>query len=448
MTMRNTMEYSRPAKGNACLPGAAASTGGEEEAEVDVAVLGAGVVGVCTAYALARRGLSVAIVERREEPGLGTSHANGAQLSYAYADALAQPSLWRKMPGMLAGLDPSFRLHLSPDPGFLRWGLAFLRNCTKKRFAEKTRAALQLGLESQAAMARLRARHPFPFAHACPGKMHIFRDAATLARASETAAIKRDAGFEQHVLGAAEACAIEPALADAGDFAGALWSPAEEVGDPYLFCRGLLDVLLRDYDVQAHFGFTAGAPLHAGDSIVIPQAATRTDERRNRRIVARKLVVCLGIDAPGYLAPLGIRAPVQPMKGYSFTAPPGGHAPQVSLTDTARKIVFCRLGGKMRIAGLAELGVRDLRVDPARLHTLIEAARTAMPRAARYGEAEDGWAGLRPMSPDSVPIVRRAAGNVFLNIGHGMLGWTLAAGSGERVAELVTACDPTMSRKD
>lgn len=426
------MDHSRSAKGEARARAAKAP---EDEAPVDVAVLGAGVVGMCTAYALARRGLRVVLVERAGEPGRGTSFANGAQLSFAYADALAQPSLWRKMPGMLADLDPAFRVRPSFDPEFLRWGLAFLRNCTGARFSQKTWAALELGVESQVALADMCARHPFAFDHARPGKMHLFRDDAALARAEEVSQMKREAGFEQHVVGAAQAREIEPALTEAGHFVGALWTPEEEVGDPYLFCRGLLRVLRRDYGVIAQFDFAAGAPLITPDSVTIPERGSL------RTVRARRMVVCLGIDAPAYLAPLGIRAAIQPMKGYSFAAPLGAHAPHVSLTDTARKIVFCRLGKTMRIAGLAELGVHDTAVDPARLRALVEGARAGLPHAARYDEAKDGWAGLRPMRPDSVPEVRRASERIFLNIGHGMLGWTFAAGCGERVAQQVLAAD-------
>lgn len=424
------MDHSRSAKGETRARAAKAR---QEDGPVDVAVLGAGVVGLCTAYALARRGLRVALVERAGEPGRGTSFANGAQLSFAYTDALAQPSLWRKLPGMLAGLDPAFRVRPSFDPEFLRWGLAFLRNCTGARFSRKTWAALELGVESQVALAELRARHPFAFDHARPGKMHLFRDGAALARAEEVSHMKREAGFEQHVVGAAQAREIEPALTEAGDFVGALWTPEEEVGDPYLFCRGLLEVLTRDYGVTAQFDFTAGTPMVSPDGVTIPERGLP------RTIRARRMVVCLGIDAPDYLASLGIRAAIQPMKGYSFTAPLGAHAPHVSLTDTARKIVFCRLGETMRIAGLAELGVHDTAVDPARLRALVEGARAGLPQAARYDEVAGGWAGLRPMRPDSVPEVRRAGERIFLNIGHGMLGWTFAAGCGERVAEQVLA---------
>ncbi|WP_083835149.1 FAD-dependent oxidoreductase [Novosphingobium sp. PP1Y] len=421
------MKHSQPAKGEArpLPPGSGAP-------EVDALVLGAGVVGMCTAYALARRGLSVALVDAASGPAQGTSFANGAQLSYAYTDALAQPSLLRKIPAMIAGLDPAFRVRLSADPAFLRWGLSFLRNCSDARFSANTLAALQLGLESRAAMADLQARHGFDFAHAAMGKLHIFRDAEALERAKRVAVMKQVAGAEQFILTRQEAIDVEPALIDTQGFDGALWTPSEEVGDPHRFCLGLLEVLRKQYPVRDHFNFSIAKLERRGDRMLV-------HDNQGRSLAGRSAVVCLGADAPRFLGRLGIRAPIRPMKGYSFTVPPGSNAPSVSLTDTGRKIVFCRLGSSMRIAGLAELDNRDLRVEPARLSALVEGARQSMPLAADYEAIGEGWTGLRPMTPDSRPIIRQAAPGLFLNIGHGMLGWTFAAGSAERVAALVNA---------
>ncbi|MDZ3831646.1 MAG: FAD-dependent oxidoreductase [Sphingopyxis sp.] len=396
----------------------------------DILVLGAGVVGMATAYALARRGLSVALADADEGPGRGTSFANGAQLSYAYTDALAQPALIAKLPAMLLGLDPAFRVRLSLDPDFLRWGLAFLRHCTASSFERHTMSALALGLESRAAMADLLARHPLDFGHAVSGKLHLIRDSAALPRARQVAAMKAGAGIEQHILDADEARRIEPALADAGDLAGAVWTPADEVGDPYRFCEQLLPVLTGHHGIEAHFGFRAAALQRENGMIAVSDGA-------GRRITARRIIVCLGADAPSFLAPIGIRVLVRAMKGYSFTAPSTPHAPRVSITDTARKIVFCNLAGQMRVAGLAELNNRDSRVDDRRLRDLIDSARAALPLAADYDRAGHGWAGLRPMTPHSVPIIAEAADGIFLNVGHGMLGWTFAMGAAERTARLV-----------
>jgi len=402
----------------------------QDDTAVDVIVLGAGVVGMATAYAAARRGLSVRLVDRAPGPGLGASFANGAQLSYAYTDALASPSLWRKFPRMALGLDPAFRMQGLADPDFLRWGLAFLRNTGRARFFGNTLAVLKLALESRVAMHALLQRHGIDFDHAPAGKMHLYHDAEALAGAAGIVAIKRAHGAVQEVLSPRQAIDLEPALAHASGLAGVVYSPQEEVGDSHRFCSGLLAVLRADYALRTNFGFEVTGLAAGPDGVAV-------ETRHNHRLQARHLVVCAGIEARALARHIGIRVPLMPMKGYSFTAAPGNHAPAISITDTRRKIVFCRLGDRMRVAGLAELGNADTALDPARSRLLIAMARESLPGAARYDAIDSDWSGLRPMTPDSVPIIRRERPGVVLNIGHGMLGWTLAMGAGERAINLL-----------
>ncbi|MDB5671462.1 MAG: hypothetical protein JWO25_2421 [Alphaproteobacteria bacterium] len=403
--------------------------GTEPGARHDVVVLGAGVVGVATAYALARRGVSVALVERAAEPALGCSYANGGQLSYAYTDALAAPALLAKLPALALGLDPVFRLRLA-DPAMLRWGVRFLGNCTASHFRRSTLQGLTLGLESRLALHALLERHPISFNHALPGKLHLQHSRDALDAARTLVALKRGAGIVQHVVDASEARALEPALEGASGIVGAVHSPDEEVGDPYLFAIGLTEVLRHEYGVATHFGFDA-------ESVEATAEGVSIEARDGRRLRASRLVVALGAQAPEFLRRLGISVPVIPMKGYSFSAPRGPAAPRMSITDASRKLVFCPFPGQVRVAGLAELGNGDVSVDPARLGQLIGLAGDSLPEAADYRAAENGWAGLRPMTPSSLPIVTRARERIFLNIGHGMLGWTFAMGTAERAAGLV-----------
>ena len=399
-------------------------------ADHGVVVIGAGVVGVATAYALARRGKRVHLVDRAAGPALGTSFANGAQLSYAYTDAMAGPALWKQLPGVLGGGDPSYRAHTTADPDYWRWSLAFLRNATAGRLRRNTLATLELALESRAAMATQLARHPIEFDHAIPGKLHVYFKPESLPAAATMIAAKRPFGVHQQLLDADAAIAIEPALAGARGIVGVVHSPEEEVGDPWRFGNGLLDVLRTQYGVAARFGFDArtlrrdvnGWRLQAADGECVQ---------------ARQLVVCAGIDSVALLRGLGIRAPVMAVKGYSFTAPLGANAPVASITDTSRKLVFCRLGNRIRVAGLADVNHWDTTVDPARMAHLVAMARESLPEAADYDRIEQRWAGLRPVTPQSTPIIRSAGNGLVLNIGHGMLGWTLAMGSGERAAALL-----------
>lgn len=398
----------------------------------EVLVIGAGVVGIATAYALARRGLSVTIVDRATGPASGTSFANGAQLSYAYTDALASPGMLRSLPQLLLAAEPAFRLRPSVDPDFFRWGLAFLRNCTRARFRRNTLDGLQLGIESHLAMHALLERHPLEFGHSVPGKLHLLEDEAALDAARGVVAMKKDAGIAQEIVDPGEALRLEPALAErSGSLSGAVYSPQEEVGDPYRFCTALLDELRTRYGVRTRFG----SPVQ---SLSWSRGRAAAEMPGGARIEARGIAVCTGIETPAFLKGSGIRVPIWPMKGYSFTAPPGRAAPRISVTDVKRKVVFCNLSGQLRVAGLADLGNRDTAVNARRLGALIDSARGALPLAADYEHIDFTWSGLRPMTPTSLPVIRRERGGVVLNVGHGALGWTYAMGAGERVAALMT----------
>lgn len=399
-------------------------------ADADVAVIGAGVVGIATAWALAQRGQRVLLLERAAGPGLGTSFANGAQLSYAYTDAMASPALWKQLPAMLSGRDAAFRVRPSLAPHFLGWGLAFLRNATTARYRRNTLATLELALESKAAMDALLARHPIDFQHRVAGKLHVYYDADAQPKARTMIEAKRPFGVRQEWLSPEQAIAMEPALAGARGMAGAVYSPDEEAGDPWRFCTGLLEVLQAEYGVQARFGFDLRDARREG-------AHWRLHGANGDSVSAARLAVCAGIDSHALLRGMGIASPLMAVKGYSFTAPCGANPPAASITDTARKLVFCRLGERIRVAGLADLNHWDPQPDPARLAQLVAMAAESLPDAADYSLIESHWAGLRPVTPQSSPILRLAGDGLALNIGHGMLGWTLAMGSGERVARLL-----------
>jgi D-amino-acid dehydrogenase len=398
----------------------------------EVVVIGAGVVGVATAHALASLGASVCIVDRECGPGDGASFANGAQLSYAYADALAAPALIGRLPVLALGLDPLFRLRLAPDPGLYAWLAAFLRNMTRSRFEQNTCEVLALALQSRREMEALLSRHPIAFHHAVPGKMHLLYGEDGLRAARATLALKQRRGVVQDILTAEAAIAIEPALAQVRGLAGVVYSPRDAVGDARLFCRGLLELCERELGVEARFGSEVTGILRESDG-------WRISFLRGEALSARRLILCAGEASRAIARGLGLDLPIQPMKGYSFTAPLGPDAPRVSLTDTRRKIGFCRLGERIRVAGLAEVGARSPALDPARAALLRDLARQALPNAADYDAVESEWAGLRPMTPNSQPITRWVDPTLALNTGHGMLGWTLAMGSAARIARTAPA---------
>src|SRR5690606_8187595 len=276
------------------------------DATVDLTVVGAVVVGVATAYAAARRGLSVRIVDRASAPAQGASFANGAQLSYAYTEAMAAPSLWGKMPAVMLGRDPSLRLQWALDTDFFRWGLAFLRNTGAAHFQSNTLEVLRLAMESRSAMAALLDRHPLQFDHHAPGKMHLYHDARAFASARAMVDVKRARGVEQHILSPAEAIAIEPALATATGLAGVIHSPTEEVGDSHRVCVELLTVLREQYAVQAAFDLDVA---HIEET---PQGVLLTAQD-GRQLASRSLVVCAGVQAVSLARQLGVYLPLMPM---------------------------------------------------------------------------------------------------------------------------------------
>jgi D-amino-acid dehydrogenase len=399
-----------------------------------IVVIGGGVIGVTTAAALASRGLQVTLLERAESLGSGVTARNGAQLSYCYADALGTPALLSNLPRLLAGLDPSFRVHKSVHPDFLRWAFRFLMNCRAGRFLANTRAVFGLAARSRAALADLLTRHPeLQFQHTKTGKLHLYDTADKFAAAKLVAQFKRELGCQQRVVSAEETIEIEPAVAAAPrKIVGAIYSPQDEAGDPYQFTQALGALVARKHGVRLLTSTVASRFVLEGRSICAVETSSGLIE-------GDLFVLAAGSESAALARGVGVRLPIFPMKGYSITLPITARSPIVSITDSRARIVFCRLQNEIRIAGLAELGRTDNGVDPKRVRILLDAARASLPEAADWHADPCPWSGLRPMTPDCRPIIGAAPSltNLVLNCGHGMLGWTLACGSAELTASIV-----------
>jgi D-amino-acid dehydrogenase len=406
-----------------------------------ILVIGGGVVGVATANALARSGLPVTLLEQSVTLGHGATHRNGAQLSYAYSDALGSPSVLRSLPELLCGFDPAFRAHLSFDPRFWNWLGSFLANCTAARFKANTLAVLRLALQSRASLAALRARHgDLAFDHSRRGKLHIYDDKPKFEAARAGMTLKNAFGLEQRALSAEEAIAVEPALAwTRRKIAGAIHSPIDEAGDAYLFTQSLATIAAREHQLQILTGQRAQCFITEGSRI-------RAVATPSGLIEAEIFVLAAGCDSPALARTAGVRLPIFPMKGYSATLPASSSSPRLSITDARAKIVFCTLNGRVRIAGMADLGRNDVTVEPDRIRQLIADAKFCLPNAANWDADPHFWAGIRPMTSDSRPIISpTSVANLFINSGHGMLGWTLACGSADLIAALITGANPSMA---
>jgi len=396
-----------------------------------VCVLGAGIVGLATAWQLERQGHQVSVVDRAT-PGAGASGGNGAQLSYSYVQPLADPAIWRQLPKLL--LSPTSPLKLRPqlDPLQWRWGLAFLAACNARTSRDTTEKLLALAAESRAGFEAMQADAAPDCDFSATGKLVLYASEASLAGARAQLELQRTMGSEQRIVRPDECVAIEPALADyARGIAGAVYTPSECAADCLKVCAELMRVL-RARGVRFELGTEARGFAQAGGRI----AAVRTAAGD---IEADAYVMALGTASHKLGRSLGAYLPVYPLKGYSITLdvdPAPGAAPTVNVTDSARKVVFARIGSRLRVAGMAELVGHDASIPATRIDTLAEATRAVFPRASRLAELHP-WTGMRPATPTGLPIVGRLEGapsNMLFNTGHGALGFTLAFGSAGRIA--------------
>lgn len=395
-------------------------------------VIGGGVVGVTSAYWLRLAGHDVALIEQEHEAGMGVSAGNGGQLSYAYVEPLAGPDLWTKFPSILLGLDGAVRMRPDLSLDSIRWGLSFLRHCIGARQADSLKALLALAADSHRALAELLNDVPLDFDYSAAGKLILYRDGKSLARAEKLAAIKRQYGFRLEILDRAACLRLDPALAGYGNpFAGGVYAPEDAAGDCARFTRGL----------YAHLGAAMGAEILDGTRVthLISNGGRITGVALERgQMGADAVVLANGIDAPRLAETIGLKLPIEPVKGYSVTAPARPEAPVVSLTDRADKIVFAHLGHRLRAAAFADLDGWSPAINPARAHQLLALARHLFPHAAEWSHAEPVWAGQRPMIPSGVPLIGDSGvPGLYLNAGHGGLGWTLACGAGKRLAGIV-----------
>lgn len=393
-------------------------------------VLGAGIVGVTTAYYLARRGCQVTVVERADEVASGASFANGAQLSYNFTESLGGKRFLRRLLSALAGNDRAIRVGLSKD--VVPWGLRFLAECTRRNASRNTVALLLTAQKSASLMRRLREDHDLDFAFRPAGKLIVLSSAADVSAARETTELKNRNGANVRLLSSAEAHEIEPALASMKQpLAGALYAPDDEVGDARAFAEHLRRCLEDDYGVSFRLRHEARAIHTRGDRVRAVDCGVPLE--------ADAVVVCTGAWSASLLRQHGIDAGIYPVRGYSVTLPVGAATPDVSYTSLRNRFVMSRLGDRVRIAGFTDFCGFKTSNDPARIQTLIATAKRVAPDAARYDcDDPNAWGGFRPMTPSGRPVVGPTkVRGLFLNTGHGMLGWTLACGTADAVAEAV-----------
>ncbi len=405
-----------------------------------VVVLGAGVVGVASAWYLARAGHEVTVVERREQAGLETSYANGGQISAGHAEPWASPAVVPRVLRWLGREDAPLLFRPRADWAQWAWGLRFLIECLPGRFERNVRELAGLALYSRQCLIALRAETGLEYDRLARGILHFCTGQRDFEALAVHAQAMRALGIERELKSAAECLAIEPALKDSEvGIVGGVYTPQDESGDAFKFTQGLAR-LAGERGVKFLYQTTLEAIEAAGGRVAGLRLAGGA-----QRLVADAYVVSLGSYSRRLLAPLGIRVPIYPLKGYSITLPLGRRAaaaPSVSLTDDECKIVISRLGDRLRAAGTAELAGYDTSLNPVRGAAILKRVRRLFPALAAVDDVEH-WAGLRPATPSNVPVIGRTRlSNLFLNTGHGTLGWTLACGSAKALAELIDGRRP------
>jgi D-amino-acid dehydrogenase len=402
---------------------------------VRIIVLGAGVIGVTSAWYLAGDGHEVTVVDREPEPARETSFANGGQISAGHAEPWARPGVLPKVLKWLGKEDAPLLFRPRADPAQWLWGLRFALQCTPARFERNCRALATLSSFSRECLGRLRETTGIRYDALTRGILHFCsaqRDFEELARHAES---MRALGIPRQVKTAVECLALEPALRESRvPIAGGVYTPQDESGDARTFTRELARLCAQK-----------GVAFRFRESIEAIQAKSGEVEGirlEGETIKADAYVVALGSYSPLMLKPLGVHVPVYPLKGYSITVPvEGDEAPTVSLTDEAVKVVISRLGNRLRAAGTAELTGYDTAINSVRCDAILSRIRLLFPGVR--SESVERWAGLRPATPNNVPVIRRTQyRNLFLNTGHGTLGWTLACGSGRVLADLVSGREP------
>jgi len=402
-----------------------------------VLVLGGGVIGVATAWYLAEAGHEVEVVERREGPALETSFANAGEISPGYSSPWAGPGVPLKAIKWLLMRNGPLVWRPALDPAMWRWIFAMLRNCTSARYARNKARMVPLAEYSRDLMIALRAETGIAYDERTKGTLQLFRTQKQVDGTAGDIAVLKDYGVPFEVLDPDGCIAAEPALASVrGKFKGGLRLPGDETGDCRLFTEALARMAAQR-GVSFRFGVTVNNLLAEGGRIL--GIATSAG-----MLSADAYVMAMGSYTPTMLRPLGLDIPIYPIKGYSITVPieDATRAPESTVMDETYKVAITRLGDRIRVGGTAAISGYDLMLNEARRATLEHSVNDLFPGGGDSRRASF-WTGLRPMTPDGPPLIGRTRyPNLYVNSGHGTLGWTMACGSGKIMADLISGRQP------
>ena len=402
-----------------------------------VLVLGAGVIGVTAAYELAGAGHEVTVVDRQPAPALETSYANAGEVSPGYSAPWAGPGVPLKAIRWLAMQHRPLVIRPHIDAAFIAWVLAMLRNCTSARYAINKTRMVRLAEYSRDCLRALRASTGIAYDERMQGTLQLFRTQKQFDSSAGDIAVLRESGVAFELLDRAGCIRHEPALENVRDkFVGGLLLPGDETGDCFKFTQRLA-ALATERGVAFRFGAAIRGIVRKGarvDGVAV----------EDRTLTADAYLVALGSHSPLLLGPIGVRIPVYPVKGYSITVPivDATGAPESTVMDETHKVAVTRLGDRIRAGGTAELAGYTLNLHEARRKTLSHVVSDLFPKGGDVSRAEF-WCGLRPMTPDGTPVIGATPiANLFLATGHGTLGWTMAAGTGRVMADVISGRTP------
>ncbi|GGO32337.1 D-amino acid dehydrogenase [Gemmobacter aquaticus] len=408
-----------------------------------IVILGAGVIGVTSAWYLSRQGHEVTVIDRQAAPALETSFANAGEVSPGYSAPWAAPGIPLKAMKWMFQKHAPLIIQPRPDVAKLSWMAKMLMNCTAEAYHVNKSRMVRLAEYSRDCLGELRAETGITYDERTQGTLQLFRTQKQVDGAAKDIEVLRQDGVPFEVLDRAGCIAAEPGLAASADkIMGGLRLPGDETGDCFKFTNRLADMA-----VAAGVTFRWGVSINRIHTEAGRVAFVETSEGP---VHADAFVLAMGSYSPMLAGPLGIKLPVYPLKGYSITVPivDETRAPVSTVMDETYKIAITRLGDRIRVGGLAEIAGFDLSLNPKRQATLTHSVEDLFGGAGDQSKAAF-WTGLRPMTPDGTPIVGRSPiSNLFLNTGHGTLGWTMSCGSGRMLADLISGRVPEIEHAD
>ncbi len=411
-----------------------------------VIVLGAGIVGTASAWFLQKAGHDVTVIDRQPGAAQETSFANGGQISVSHAEPWANPSAPLKLLKWLGREDAPLLFRLRPDWLQWRWGLSFLRECTPARTAHNIRQIVTIAEYSRQTLQAVRAETGIAYDCEARGILHFYTDEAEFRQSLAAAKLMRELGVPRNTIDADEVVRIEPALAAIRHkIAGGDFTATDESGDIYKFTTGLAQHCVQA-GVQFRFDTQVTRLLTEGSGAAAKISAVEVIDEHGRHQLLRadSFVIAMGSFSQPLAKSVGIDLMLYPGKGYSATyqVRDPERAPQVSLTDDGHKLVISRLGDRLRVAGTAELNGYTRELNPVRCEAITHRTRELFPNACDYDNPQY-WTGLRPLTPSNVPYIGKTKfANLYLNTGHGTLGWTMGCGSGKAIADIVSGRRP------